>query len=60
MQFEDQLKQLQEIVNQMSNQQLPLEKSLELFEQGEKLSKQCQQTLAKAEQKIKVLQANDS
>jgi exodeoxyribonuclease VII small subunit len=34
---------------------LPLEKSLELFEQGVRLSRECQERLSQAERRIEVL-----
>jgi exodeoxyribonuclease VII small subunit len=34
---------------------LPLEKSLELFEQGIRLSRECQERLSQAERRIEIL-----
>ena len=53
--FEASLEGLEEIVQQLENGDLPLEKSLELFEQGIKLSRQCQERLSQAERRIEVL-----
>jgi exodeoxyribonuclease VII small subunit len=53
--FEASLEGLEEIVQQLEGGDLPLEKSLELFEQGIKLSRQCQERLSHAERRIEVL-----
>jgi exodeoxyribonuclease VII small subunit len=53
--FEASLESLEEIVQQLEGGDLPLEKSLELFEQGIKLSRQCQERLSQAERRIEVL-----
>ena len=53
--FEASLEALEQIVRQLENGDLPLEKSLELFEQGIKLSRQCQERLSQAERRIEVL-----
>ena len=53
--FESSLESLEEIVQQLEGGDLPLEKSLELFEQGIKLSRQCQERLSQAERRIEVL-----
>ncbi|HBB90083.1 MAG TPA: exodeoxyribonuclease VII small subunit [Blastocatellia bacterium] len=53
--FEASLEGLEDIVQQLEGGDLPLEKSLELFEQGIKLSRQCQERLSQAERRIEVL-----
>jgi exodeoxyribonuclease VII small subunit len=53
--FEASLEALEEIVQQLEGGDLPLEKSLEFFEQGIKLSRQCQERLSQAERRIEVL-----
>jgi exodeoxyribonuclease VII small subunit len=53
--FEEAFKKLEEIVNQLESGQATLEKSLELFEEGIKLSKICRTKLDNADQKIKEL-----
>ena len=53
--FEASLEALEEIVHQLEGGDLPLEKSLELFEQGITLSRQCQERLSQAERRIEVL-----
>jgi exodeoxyribonuclease VII small subunit len=53
--FESSLEALEEIVHQLERGDLPLEKSLELFEKGIGLSRQCQERLNQAERRIEVL-----
>lgn len=53
--FEMQLASLERIVRELERGDLPLEKSLELFEQGVRLSRQCQERLNDAERRIEVL-----
>mgnify|MGYP001267154123 CR=1 FL=1 len=51
--FEDDLKSLQKILNDIDKDDLSLEMMIEKYQQGIELSKKCQKTLEKAEQKIK-------
>ncbi|HVQ39195.1 MAG TPA: exodeoxyribonuclease VII small subunit [Pyrinomonadaceae bacterium] len=53
--FEASLEALEQIVHELEQGDLPLEKSLELFEQGIGLSRQCQERLNQAERRIEVL-----
>lgn len=53
--FEASLEALERIVKQLESGDLPLEKSLDLFEQGIRLSRECQERLSQAERKIEVL-----
>ena len=53
--FDLSLKQLEKIVEKMEEDDLPLEESIKLFEEGMKLSKTCQTALKEAEGKIKTL-----
>lgn len=53
--FEASLEALERIVHQLESGDLPLEKSLELFEQGVRLSRECQERLSQAERRIEVL-----
>jgi exodeoxyribonuclease VII small subunit len=53
--FEASLEALERIVQELEQGDLPLEKSLELFEQGIGLSRQCQERLSQAERRIEVL-----
>lgn len=53
--FETSLEALEQIVQDLEQGELPLEKSLELFEQGIRLSRECQERLSQAERRIEVL-----
>ena len=53
--FEASLEALEQIVRELEQRDLPLEKSLELFEQGIRLSRECQERLSQAERRIEVL-----
>jgi len=53
--FETSLTALERIVRDMEQGDLPLEKSLELFEQGVRLSRECQERLSEAERRVEVL-----
>lgn len=53
--FEASLEALERIVQQLEGGDLPLEKSLELFEQGIRLSRECQERLTQAERRIEIL-----
>jgi exodeoxyribonuclease VII small subunit len=53
--FETSLAELEAIVAKLETGDLPLEESLDLFEKGIKLSRECRARLAKAERRIEVL-----
>ena len=53
--FEASLKELEQIVKQLEEGDLPLEESLKLFENGVKLSRECRERLTNAERRIEVL-----
>ncbi|HEX7315134.1 MAG TPA: exodeoxyribonuclease VII small subunit [Pyrinomonadaceae bacterium] len=53
--FEAQLATLERIVRELERGELPLEQSLDLFEQGVRLSRECQERLNEAERRIEVL-----
>lgn len=57
--FEDGLQQLEEVVNRLEDGDLPLEKSLELFEKGVQLSEGCRKQLEAAEAKVEILLRKD-
>ncbi len=46
---------LEAIVQQLEEGDLPLEKALQQFEKGVSLSRECQQALESAEQRVKIL-----
>lgn len=53
--FEQALEELEELVSSMEEGELSLEESLQAFEKGIKLTRECQEALKKAEQKVQVL-----
>ena len=56
--FEEGLKKLETIVEQMEGDEMPLEDLLKHYEEGIRLAKGCQEKLEDAELKIKKLQPN--
>jgi exodeoxyribonuclease VII small subunit len=46
---------LESLVNELESGDLPLEKAMKKFEEGIKLTRQCQAALKEAEQKVEVL-----
>ncbi len=55
MKFEDAIEKLEKIVAELEEGGLPLEKSLQKFEEGIKLSRFCSKKLKEAERKIELL-----
>ncbi|HUQ31084.1 MAG TPA: exodeoxyribonuclease VII small subunit [Pyrinomonadaceae bacterium] len=53
--FETQLAALEKVVRELERGDLPLEESLKLFEDGVRLSRECQERLNQAERRIEVL-----
>ena len=53
--FEASLTKLEKIVEQLETEELGLEESLRLFEEGIKVSKKCEESLKSAELKVKKL-----
>jgi exodeoxyribonuclease VII small subunit len=53
--FEESLKKLESIVDQLEKGDLPLDQSLKLFEEGVSLSAVCKQELDAAEGKVQTL-----
>ena len=53
--FEDSTQRLGAIVEQLERGDLPLERSLELFEEGVKLARSAQERLDRAEKKVEEL-----
>jgi exodeoxyribonuclease VII small subunit len=53
--FEAGLQQLESIVKEMESGELPLERALELFERGMKLSETCRKQLEEAETRVEIL-----
>ena len=56
--FEDLLKRLQEISEQLESEDLGLDKAIKLYEEGIKLSKLCHHKLEAAELKINELKSD--
>ena len=53
--FEECLERLEKIVQELEKGEVPLEKSLTLFEEGMQLSSACRKELEQAEGKVEVL-----
>ena len=56
--FEQSMKQLERIVQELEDGDLPLEKAIKKFEEGIKLTKLCSEKLDDTEKKISVLLKN--
>ena len=56
--FEQSMKQLEQIVKELEDGDLPLEKALKKFEEGMKLTKLCSEMLDETEKKVSVLLKN--
>ena len=54
--FEEDLKKLQSILDDIESDKLTLEDSIQKYKQGMELSKKCQDALDEAKQVIKVLE----
>ena len=52
MNFEDALQKLEQIVDQLERGDVPLDKSIEIYERGEALRNRCDELLKAAEAKI--------
>ena len=53
--FEESLADLEEIVAKLESGDLPLEESLQLFEEGIRLSRTCRERVTQAERRIEIL-----
>ncbi len=53
--FEAGMERLEQIVKELEEGDLPLERSLELFEEGMNLSEACRRQLEEAENKVELL-----
>ena len=58
--FEELMTSLEEITNQLESDKLSLDESVKLFEEGMKISKDCNEKLESAEKKITILLNADS
>ncbi|MNI60321.1 Exodeoxyribonuclease 7 small subunit [compost metagenome] len=55
MSFEEAMKQLEDVVSQLEHGDVPLEKAIDLFQTGMKLSQLCGQKLSQVERKIEMI-----
>jgi exodeoxyribonuclease VII small subunit len=53
--FEEAMDQLEQLVSKLENGDVPLEKAIDLFQEGMKLSHLCSQKLEQVERKIEML-----
>jgi len=53
--FEDSVKSLEKLIEELEQGDLPLEEALKKFEEGVKLIKYCNKKLDEAEQKIEII-----
>ena len=53
--FEDAMKKLEDIANELEKDDLSLDESVKKFQEGMNLSKQCKDSLDKAEKQITIL-----
>ena len=58
--FEKAMKRLQHIVEELEKGELDIDNSLEIFEEGIKMSRICSKKLIEAEQRIEKLIRNDN
>lgn len=56
--FEKAFQQLEKIVQRLESENLPLDESLQLFEEGIRLSRFCHQRLEEVEKKIETILAD--
>ena len=57
--FEENMEELEKVVAELEKGDLNLDDSVSRFEQGIKISKECNKTLEEAEKKITILINND-
>ncbi len=55
--FEQSLSRLETLVTTLERGEIPLDEALDLFEQGIKLTRECQSSLRDAQQKVELLLA---
>lgn len=58
--FENKMEELQKIVEELEKGELSLDESVSKFEQGMKISQECNKMLEKAEKKITILLNKDN
>lgn len=57
--FEEALKQLEDIVENLERGDVPLEQSITIYERGEALKKHCDKLLKMAESKVEKIRLSD-
>ena len=57
--FEEDLKKLQKIVEELSSGKITLGESLKKYEEGVKIAQSCSQTLTEAQRKVELLMKKD-
>lgn len=57
--FEEAMNELENIVSELERGDVPLEKAIDLFQQGMRLSQLCGQKLAQVERKIEMIVEED-
>ncbi len=57
--FEETLQELETLVRRLEQGELPLEESLKAFERGVHLTRECQQSLRAAEQRVEQVMENE-
>ena len=57
--FEEDLKKLQKIVEELSSGKITLGESLKKYEEGVRLAQSCSQTLSAAQRKVELLMKKD-
>ncbi len=60
MTFEDALTRLEKIVSRLEQAEVPLEESVEHYEEGIKLSRYCSEILEKAELRVEHVNRNEN
>ena len=60
MTFEENLTRLNDIVSQLENDKLPLEKAMELYKEGIDLSVDCKKSLESAKLSVKAMNGDNS
>ena len=58
--FEEDLKKLQKIVEELSSGKITLGESLKKYEEGVKIAQSCSQTLSSAQRKVELLMKKDN
>ena len=60
MDFEKKLKRMEEIAQALRNNETPLDKSIELYQEGMILSKELEKSLEKAKRSIEIVKIKDA